>query len=192
METVLGIFSRLAFPGIIRGGAICFLFLHVLSGPLRGENLPPGEYQVKAAFLSKFIKYVSWNGSRRLDGQDEVVIGVLGETPLWEKLTPYEGTVVGSHRLRIVRLAGSEEIRTCRLLFIGSVEKRELGPILESAGRFGVVTISDRRRFIQEGGMIGFIPRGRSIHFDINNRVARAAGVQISSHLLRLAATVLD
>jgi hypothetical protein len=43
------------------------------------------EHQVKAAFIHKFIMFTSWPSSAFDSNDSPVVIGVLGESPIWSK-----------------------------------------------------------------------------------------------------------
>jgi hypothetical protein len=152
----------------------------------------PTEYQVKAAFLVKFCKYISWPANARGEQPDELVIGVMGATPLWEGLVQYDGTRVANYTIRIRQVSGTNDMTGCRLLFLAVSEKSSLPQLLAYTTSHRIVTVSDIRNFARSGGTIGFIARGNKVHFEINNGVAQSAGVTISSQLLQLAAGVFD
>lgn len=171
---------------------VLMAILWIVPTPCRCETDISAEYQVKAAYLGKFLKYIDWQGDVAGKSQGELVIGIMGDTPLAEAAAVLAGKQVKFDTVRVRRVANLEEIRGCRLLFVGLSEKRRMGQILAAAGRNHVLTVSDIKRFVHAGGGIGFVSRGKTIRFEINNKSARSAGAHISSDLLRLAESVVD
>src|SRR5438552_19201669 len=58
------------------------------------ESLSSREYQIKAAYLFNFIKYVDWPTYG-----DTITIGVLGNNPFGSALTSLNGKTVKGRRL---------------------------------------------------------------------------------------------
>jgi hypothetical protein len=168
---------------------LVMLLWGLIPHPCRGENDLAVEYGVKAAYLVKFPKYIEWSVPQ--GGHDELVIGIMGDPEMWQAATLL-AEKRGNRTLKLRRVIRVEDMEGCRLVFIGVSEKGRLGQIVESAERYHVLTVSDIRRFVHAGGGIGFVNRGKTIRFEVNNRAARAAGATISSNLLRLADTVVE
>lgn len=81
-----------ALPGRLRSGlalAAAVLLLacvSVTSYPARAAAAEPLEYQVKAAFLLNFTKFVQWPASAFADENSPVAICILGEDPFGNTL----------------------------------------------------------------------------------------------------------
>jgi hypothetical protein len=155
------------------------LVLLLAVGGVRAQEYQPSEYQLKAAFLFNFAKFV----------ESPFVIGVLGENPFGGDLerTIRDKTVNG-RVLQIKECHSPTEAKECQILFISNSEKKRLLEILESFRGTSVLTVGETDNFTVSGGIIGFIREGNKIRFQINDQAARSARLKISSKLLSLAA----
>jgi hypothetical protein len=152
----------------------------------------PNEYQVKAAFLYNFARFIEWPAELFKEVPPPLVVGVLGEDPFGSTLDQsLNGKSINGRPLTIKRLKWGQNLRDCHLLFICSSEKKRLAQILESLKGASVVTVSDLSNFCQQGGMIGFTLEENKVRFVINRDVAEQAQLRISSKLLTLAKAVL-
>jgi hypothetical protein len=149
----------------------------------------PSEYQLKAAFLYNFAKFVEWPPRAFAEDSSPVVIGIIGDNPFGENL---ERTVrnkfIGGHPLLVKTSVPPEEWKRCHILFVSNSENRRLREILESLHGSAVLTVGETSRFIDNGGVINFVIEGQKIRFEINRNAASEAGLKISSKLLSLAA----
>jgi hypothetical protein len=146
------------------------------------------EYQVKAAYLFNFIKFVEWPPSAFHDAHDPVSICVLGDDPFGPALDLLvHGETVNSHRVSVQRLR-DESVKSCHVLFIAGMEK-EIPAILARLEP-GVLTVGEGDRFLREGGVISFVIENRRVRFDINQSAAAKAALTISSKLLKVARSV--
>lgn len=171
---------------------LCLLVQVALAGS-PGEIPPPSslEYQMKAAFLYNFAKFVEWpaRGSGDRDGQIRVCI--LGKDPFGPVLEGViQGKTVNNRSLAVRRIAYLEGATSCHLLFIGSSEKNRLEDIVEALKGTNVLTVSEIDRFAHRGGMINFLMENKKVRFEINVDAAALAGLKISSKLLQLATIV--
>src|SRR6478672_2249385 len=62
------------------------VFLFCSFNCCRAQDSPPGEYQIKAAFIYNFAKFVEWPASALPTPTSPIVIGVLGENPFGDTL----------------------------------------------------------------------------------------------------------
>ena len=150
------------------------------------------EYQVKAAYLFNFLRFIEGPEGASTGNETEAIIGVIGDTPIGEALKTYAGRTVGNRRVVIRKIGRMEEMQGCRMVYVSASEKKRLTQILTYAAAFHVITVSDIKRFIHAGGTIGFVNRREYVRFEINDKAARHAGFHISSHLLSLALTVVE
>ena len=167
--------------------ALTFLLMLVQAGTALAQQAQVSEYEVKAAFLYNFAKFLEWPDDSGTDAQDEFVIGILGQDPFGSDIAVIEGKSVNGKILRIVQSDSPAELNNCRVLFIsGSVENR-LDDILKKLGSRPVLTVGDTHGYAHAGVMINLYKKENKIRFEINPGAAEKAGLRISSHLLRLA-----
>jgi len=148
---------------------------------------PPSEYQVKAAFLFNFVKFVEWPPNTFPDSNTPFVIGVLGQDPFGSYL---DETVRGEHLntrpFVVQRYRSANEIKQCHVLFISRSESDRLDQIVSSLKYRKILTVTDATAGTG-GVVIRFINEGNRIRFKIDVQAAKSASLTISSKLLRLA-----
>lgn len=172
--------QRLAFLGMV-------LVLPGLVG-LGQERSPrsasqPSEYEVKAAFLLNFTKFIEWPRNTN-SMESPFTICILGEDPFGTSLDQIvEGEQVAQRRLAVRRIRAVSN--SCEVLFIGKSE-RSIAQILAEIPS-GVLTVGESDDFIRQGGMIAFAVENRRVRFDIDERAAARGGLKISSKLLNVA-----
>lgn len=178
-------------------GRVALLLITMLAGSVEGGALPaeaasppPLEYQVKAAFLYQFIKFIEWPPQTFQATRETVVVGVLGESLMTSALPPIEGKEAKGRRVVVKQFKGVEELEFCHVLFISSSAEGHLGSILKTLKGSSTLTVSDMDGFARRGGMINFIVVENKIQFEINVEAAERANLKISSQLLRLARVV--
>jgi hypothetical protein len=155
----------------------------------RAENAArgPSEYQVKAAFLYNFVKFVDWPATPA--GQEgPIEICVLGKDPFGGALERVvKGKTVNARQLVIRRIGEIAAARSCQVLFVSLSEAGRVSEIATAVRGRNVLTVSDVDRFCERGGIINFLMEGQRVRFRINTKTAAAAGLTISSKLLQLA-----
>src|SRR6266581_8438806 len=172
------VFWRRALLGV---ACICFQVPHQASA----QSLSSREYEIKAAYLYNFIKYVDWPSYG-----DTISIGVLGNDPFGTALAPLNGKIVKGRRLLIKHLDSVREAQQCQIIFVSSSEKQRLQEIFESLKSARVLTVGETQGFADGGGIINFIEENNKVRFEINAEAARRTGLNISSELLKLARLV--
>jgi hypothetical protein len=147
------------------------------------------EYQIKAAFLFNFAKFVDWPPDAFPETNSPIVIGVLGKNVFGKDL---ENTIrdktVNNHPFAFVAVTSAKEAVRCHILFISPSEKDNLKKIVDSLHNASVLTVSETDEFIKAGGMVNFVIQDDKVRFQISDDAAKKAGLRISSKLLSLAA----
>ena len=153
-----------------------------------GQEAQPTEYQVKAAFLFNFAKFIEWPTTALPKPNSPLLIGVLGENPFQDELDKtLQNKKVDEHPLIARQCHSTAEATNCQILFISSSEKARLPQIIKGLEGTSVLTVGEVDRFNEAGGMINFFFEGGRIRFRINNDAATKAGLKISSRLLSYA-----
>ncbi len=168
-------------------GLVCFLS----TGIPRALAQEVSEYQVKAAYLYSFAKFIDWP-AKDLEQPATFRICVLNNKPFEDTLAPIvKGMAVRGHSIELLAVHNADEARNCHILFIGAVQNRNASPLLEAIKDKSVLTVGETTEFMEEGGMINFVVENEHVHFRVNQRVASQAGLHISSRLLSVAKVVL-
>jgi hypothetical protein len=155
---------------------------------LFGQVAPTGEHQVKAVFLFNLAQFVEWPAKAFPEPGAPLIIGVLGEDPFGSYLDEtLRGESVRSRPLMLQRYRRVSEIKVCHMLFISRSESDRLDQIFATLRGRNVLTVGDADDFISRGGMIRLVTEKNKIRIRINVGAVRAAGLTISSKLLRLA-----
>jgi hypothetical protein len=151
----------------------------------------PTEYQVKAAYLYNFGKFVDWSAANEAVKRESFQICVLGQDPFGPSLdAALAKQSIDGKSVMARRLTKPQDALGCRVLFISSSEDRQLKGIFTVLDGAGVLTVSDIPQFSQRGGMIEFTLEGNKVRFEVNLTSAEAAGLSLSSELLKVAVAV--
>jgi hypothetical protein len=175
-----------------RGWWLALLSLALSLGRLgAGEDGTVSEYQVKAAFLYNFTKFVDWPARTFTTTNAPFVIGIVGDNPFNTDLDDVvRDEKVHGHPLVVKRFQVAEDFTGCQLLFVSRSVKEQLGSVLRRTAGRPVLTISDTAGFVEQGVMANLLLVKGSIKMEVNRKVAEAAGLQISAKLLGLARIV--
>ena len=151
----------------------------------------PTEFQVKAAYLFNFLKFVDWPDDPSPDPHGKWVIGVVGDSPVGDELMHLaEGKNVQGRELQVKKMQAADNLRACHILFISESEKKRLPSILVALHGSSVLTVVDMDHFIGSGGMVEFLIEDARVRFTIDLDAASRARLKISSKLLALAHVV--
>jgi hypothetical protein len=168
----------------------CLVLLYITAGTglLWSQSSFASEYQVKAVFLFNFTHFIEWPERAFDNSYSTFIIGIIGDDPFGPYLTAaVEGERLGTHIIRVERFKSVSEIKKCHILYVGSKDPVEIKNILSSAAGKSILTVGDTPNFVRWGGMIRFYTEQNRIRLNINNTLARQAGLRISSKLLRVA-----
>jgi hypothetical protein len=156
---------------------------------LYADNSRPTEYQVKAAYLANFAKFVGWPPGAVTD-HNPIPICVVGQDPFGPVLdAAVKGERVDHHPLVARRIDAVGDVDECRIVFVSS-DETIAGAVVAAAGQTPILTVSDLPGFLKQGGMIEFVLDANRVRFEINLAAARTAGLNLSSELLRVATAV--
>lgn len=174
--------------------AACLLPLLFFTPSIRAQE-KPSEYDVKAAYLFTFGKFVTWPPAVKERATEPFTICILGQDPFKGALDAIvsQGRIAGlpAATQRLSKL-DPDTIARCRVIFISSSEEKQLEQILASLGRAQILTVSDIAGFSRRGGMIEFVLDQDKVRFTVNLAAARSAGLVLSSELLKVALTVRE
>lgn len=156
------------------------------AAPVDGQpDREPREYEIKAAFLYHFMRFVEWPDEDELH---ELTLCVVGSDPFGAALDSLDGQAVRGKTIAVRRIDAAGTTPTCHLVFVpgdqpSAADRDELARLRS----LGVLTVGEGRQFTQAGGMIRLYKTRNRIRFEVNLDVARQSGLKISSRMLKLA-----
>jgi len=155
------------------------------------ETPVPSEYQVKAAFLINFPKYVEWPAETFAETNSPIVVAVLGETKVTEEIQKViAGRTINGREIVLKRLASGEESGVCHILFISAAEQQHSPNLLAKLKDTSILTVGESDDFLERGGMINLARRDQKIALEVNLTAADKRRIKISSKLLSVATVV--
>jgi hypothetical protein len=146
------------------------------------------EYQVKAAFLYNFAKFVEWPAGTFANANDPIGICIVGQNPFGSTLeNMVQGKKVGDRAFVVRRLPDTQQAKSCQILFIGAGEWKRVRALLEVLKGSPVLTVGETDDFTGFGGVIAFQLEGPRVRIQIALGTAERSKLRISSKLLSLA-----
>jgi len=165
------------------------LLLALLLGALPARA-QPSENAVKAAFLPRFARYVSWPAPASPPSGAPFQLCVVGRDPFGPLLDQAASTeLIDGHPVAIRRMASPDRAAGCQLAFVEGATPQDTARMLLALHNQAILTVTDARAGPQRG-MIHFTIVGGRVRFFIDDAEAAGRGLSISSRLLALAAGV--
>jgi hypothetical protein len=164
--------------------AVAALTLVMVSTVLPAQ---PTDTAVKAAFLPRFARYVTWPITATPKGSDPFVLCVIGSDPFGAMLEDAaRSQLVNGRRITVRRMDSAAGADNCQIAYVGG---SRAAAILAAIGREPVLTVTDSDTGGQRG-IIHFVLLGGRVRFFIDQSAAAQRGLSISSRLLALAVGV--
>jgi hypothetical protein len=164
--------------------------LLIAGARLGAQAAKPLDYEVKAAYLFNFSRFITWPPPTSAQGEVFNVC-VLGRDPFGSALRhTLAGESVDGRTVVARTIKKVEDALACRILFVSGSEDSHVPAILQGLGEASILTVSDVPGFTARGGMIQFVYEGRNVRFEVNLTAAERARLALSADLLRVAVKV--
>lgn len=149
-----------------------------------GARADISDVAVKAAFIPRFARYVTWPPSAPANATGSMEICVIGEDPFGKALDDAAASQSVDGRPLVVKRFSSAAVASgCAIAF---VDGARTGETLAAFAHQPILTVTDARAS-PERGIIHFAVVGGRVRFFIDNAQAQSRGLTISSRLLALA-----
>ena len=188
------------------------LFLVLNTPKARADSAESKEYQIKAAFIYNFIKFVDWPEEKMADSNEPITIGIIGSKDFIKAFEPVVKKKIKNRNISIKYFEGYEKLdrtqeddrqwnqkmealKTCHVLMFCSyysVRIKDLSQIIKALKGSPVLTVGETAGFLESGGIINFLVEDKKVRFEINVTAAKKSKLKISSQLLRLAKRVVE
>lgn len=144
------------------------------------------EYRLKAAFLYNFALYTEWPA----EVGGALNLCILGQDPFGSDLDELHGKAAGARAIAVQRKGLGAPLAGCQIVFVTTSAMPTLPRVLEGLRGQPVLTVADSPGAARQGVMINMAVTNEKITFEADLRAARAARLELSSKLLRLATEV--
>lgn len=152
----------------------------------------PSRYEVTAAYLFNFSKFVEWPEGTFAEATDPITICVLGESPIGTLLgDTVKGKQVNGREILVREVSSISKTAGCHVIFLASSEQRRLDDALARLANRPVLTVGDARSAADRGAVIGLTLEERRVRFEVNMIAADRAGLKLSSQLLKVAVRLI-
>lgn len=163
---------------LLVGGALA------LSPPIRAERV--AESALREAIVVKLLMFVDWPGPR--PREPELRLCETGGA-----IRGANGRMVRDRRLKVVEINRDlGELHRCDVFFADADSPRLVPAVAAGERKTALLVIAEGEQTLQQGATIALSRAGGRMVFDVNLASARAAGLTISSKLLRLARHVVE
>ncbi len=162
---------------------VCLTLL--ASGPTaRAAELP--EYRLKAAFLYNFVLYTEWPA----EVGASLNVCIHGQDPFGADIDELNGKPAGARAISVQRKPLGASLAGCQVVFIAASAMPNVARVLDALRGQPVLTVADSPGAGRQGVMLNMAVAQEKIAFEADLRAARAARLDLSSKLLRLATEV--
>ncbi|HEY3769235.1 MAG TPA: YfiR family protein [Candidatus Angelobacter sp.] len=152
---------------------------------------PATEYEVKAAYLLNFGKFIKEPAAPTSPETNKFTICVMGDDPFGQVLdATVRGEKIAGKPVAARRINRTQDAAGCQVLFISRSEEKQVRKILPALSKAGLLTVSDMPGFLDRDGMIQFTLVGNRVRFEVNLDAVQGAGLTLSSELLKVASSV--
>lgn len=183
MAVLSGFRRRLSLVAALAAG------LAVCPGLRAEQRTSTSEDDIKAAFLYNFTKFIEWPPAAAADEPFRICTAAepaFGSAV--DRIIAGE-TVQGRAIVRLTP-ATPEAARACQILFLGRLENDRAERWIAPVRGAPVLVVGESRGVWERGAAINFVLEDNRVKFDINTEVTVAAGLSVSSKLLRVARAV--
>lgn len=154
-----------------------------------GEDRGIGEYQLKAAFLYNFAKFIEWPAAAFPSPEAHFRLCVLGSEAFIAAQQVLRDKTVRGRPLELRHVHSVAEGKRCHLLFVAASESAWAEAVLDGVAGH-TVTVGESNDFTRSGGVINLVRNDNRIRFEIARRTAERSGFKFSAQLLNLAILV--
>lgn len=150
------------------------------------------EYNVKAAYIYNFVKFVKWPAGMETESRSSIDICIVGDSDLLQAKSVFQQASGSKLSISLVQENSPANVAThCHIVFAGDIDSAKTKEVLAAVHGKPILTIGDSEEFVEYGGMIGFVMLDGKIKFVINPKPAMSSNLRIDARLLEIAIKVI-
>lgn len=178
--------------GIILSLKIFTIGFLMLCSPVNGQVVSDSDSSgrrlaIEASYVINFTDYLKWEEDG-LSARGTIEIVVFKDAHFYESLSSvYRLKARTMHPLIIREANDLSQVLGADVIYVGKVDNNEMIELTRECKNQQWLLVSNRPGFLTEGGTIALVTENNRLKFRINESLATACGIRISSKLLRLA-----
>lgn len=147
----------------------------------------PLEYKVKAAYIYNFLRFVEWD-DQPPGSHQPLTIGIIGQDQFTPSLIrALQNQMIEGRPIVLKLLNWPDQSEKLNLLYVARSEQDQIASLLENVQGKKVLTVSEIRRFLPQGGMVQIWNDNNRVKFGINTIAVERAHLKVSSQMLQYA-----
>lgn len=166
-----------------------FIIILIFIGTIQVNAAPPKSSEVEAVFIYKFLQFIEWPEHK---DDSNFNICTLGESEINDSIGIIDLKDMNGSSIKVLKKIKNEDRSKCRVIYIGEIEDKYEKEILKFSQKNSILTVSNKKGFLESGGIINFLIIDNRVNFEINFKEAKKSGIKISSKLLRTAKRVIS
>jgi len=178
--------TRVAVSGVLAANLTAFGLIQSLAAQAVAAT------ELKAAYLLNFAQFVEWPADAVPVGSALMVCIVNDDGVAHAVDKAILNRSVDGHGLTVKRFKTGLPLPGCHILYLGSGELKSSLEVVETVKGLFLLTVSDAKRFAENGGMVELFVEGGRMRFAVNTDALQRAHVRLGSRVLGLATIVRD
>ncbi|HEY8897476.1 MAG TPA: YfiR family protein [Niastella sp.] len=157
---------------------IILLFSHLY------EAWAQNAYAVHANIIYHFTKYINWPDEKKTG---EFVIGVVGDTPLYDELKSFTSKRSAAGQPIVVkRFTSNSSDYNCHILFVADESSNSIKRIAATTAGTPTLLVTESEGLSRKGACINFVLVDDHLKLEINKTNIERRSLDIASELLNL------
>ncbi|MCS3799672.1 YfiR family protein [Niastella sp. OAS944] len=141
-------------------------------------------YAVHANIIYHFTKYINWPDDRKTG---EFVIGVVGDTPLYDELKNFTSKRSAAGQPIVVkRFSTNASLYNCHILFVADESSSNIKRIAATTANTPTLLVTESEGLSRKGACINFVLVDDRLKLEINKTNIESRSLDIASELLSL------
>lgn len=187
MKTTLTLFTRYFCKRVSQQALSVLLSLSLIGIPLPAQAEELSEYTLKALFLYNFATFTAWPNR----SMDNFHLCIYGKDPFGQGIDSLmKSKKINERMIDIDRISDVTQLRQCQLVFISSSALANLDDVVDAIKDDPILTVADSPGASRQGVILNMNVKDEKVTFEANLTMARKAGLNLSSQLLRLATEI--
>jgi hypothetical protein len=141
-------------------------------------------YAVHANIIYHFTKYINWPDDKKTG---EFVIGVVGDTPLYDELKNFTSNrSVSGQPIVVKKFSANATAYKCHILFVADDVSGSVKRIASSTADTPTLLVTESEGLSRKGACINFVLVDDHLKLEINKTNIERRSLDIASELLNL------
>lgn len=181
--------KRTRYRSLLRIFSVLCVVVFTLAPGFSARAQQVDDYAVHANIIYHFTKYINWPDDKK---SGDFVIGVVGDSPLFEKLKMLTNMnkTVGNQKIVVKKYSSSVQSFNCHILFISDDESSNLKKIAAGTSASSILLVTESEGLARKGSCINFVIVDDRLKLEINKKNIEQRELGVATELLNLGTVV--